>query len=169
MGFPKENKTLNANSPTKDYYRKDFWRGVIDGDGSLGIRKSGPYLSLTTKSEFLKEEFVKLVEDFTGFRMNVSRNQRDNIYNLTITANNAKVLAEWLYNEHPDLCLERKHQKSLEIKDYILKPSKGVRWTKEEEDFIRKHSVKESSEALGRTEGSIRAKIKRMRGKGEWE
>ena len=39
MGFPIENKTINARPPICKYDINAFWRGVIDGDGSLGIRQ----------------------------------------------------------------------------------------------------------------------------------
>ena len=35
-GFPIENKTINADVPITSYGEPAFWRGVIDGDGSIG-------------------------------------------------------------------------------------------------------------------------------------
>ena len=170
MGFPLEDKTNNARPPITEYSRPDFWRGVIDGDGSLGIRKAGPYLNLTTKSELLKEAFVNLVKELTGFQMNVSRNKRDNIYNLTICAQKAKIVAEWIYGNNEDLCLQRKYENYLKIEEYCEMHSfKSLKvWTHEEEEYIKKHSIQESMEFLGRTRSSIKGKIERMKKKGEW-
>lgn len=54
-GFPKENKTFNAAPPIVAYSEFDFWRGFIDGDGSLGISaKNIPFVSLITDSESIK-------------------------------------------------------------------------------------------------------------------
>ena len=69
MGFPLKDKTLLAEPPKIDYDIDAFWRGVIDGDGSLGLRKSKngltPFLSLTTKSELLKNAFCNYLHDIT--------------------------------------------------------------------------------------------------------
>ena len=59
MGIPIKNKSEEAHSPVTAYLEVPFWRGVIDGNGSLGNRPTGKaFLSLTTKSEKLKMSFV---------------------------------------------------------------------------------------------------------------
>lgn len=39
LGFPRQDKTNVANTPHKKYLKPAFWRGYIDGDGSIGIYK----------------------------------------------------------------------------------------------------------------------------------
>ena len=160
MGFPKENKTLNAAPPITEYSEKDFWRGVIDGDGSLGIRKRGVYLNLTTKSEFLKNAFVSLVKNITGLEMNVHRNIRDNIYNLTVTSHNAQKLIKWIYEDSiSDFYLPRKYEKYLEIKDLNIKSRVAPKkWTAEEIEYLNTHSNEECTQYLNRTLGAIQQK-----------
>ena len=100
QGFPLKNKTLNANTPNIEYNKYHFWRGVIDEDGSLGLTGNNrPFLSLTTKSENLK-------------------NKRDNTYNIFLSGNNAIKLAKILYLDNPGIYLERKYNKALEIQNY---------------------------------------------------
>jgi hypothetical protein len=117
-GFPIENKTINAKPPIIEYDRNAFWRGVLDGDGSLGIRhnskgKSKAYLSLTTKSESLKEEFCEYLRSITGHKYNPKRNKRDNIYNIGCGGHAAcKVLKE-IYRDCT-IYLNRKHENYLE-------------------------------------------------------
>ena len=82
--FPIRNKTEQLSLPI-EYSEPDFWRGVIDGDGSIGLKnvEQQPFLSLATKSELLKEGFCDYIHKLTGFRPNVNRNKRDNIFNET--------------------------------------------------------------------------------------
>ena len=85
FGFPTENKTLTASIPSQDYSIPDFWRGVIDGDGSIGFTAKGvPFLSLVTKSENLKQEYCKFLSDNFGIEKKINRNTRDNVYNITV-------------------------------------------------------------------------------------
>lgn len=181
MDFPLEDKTNNARPPKGEYSKKDFWRGVIDGDGSLGIRKNGPYLSLTTKSEALKEAFVDLVQELTGFKMNVHRNKRDNIYNLTICSQKAKTVADWLYGEMPEFQLLRKYNKYCEMFNKepkeldistlptIEEKSRSTyrKWTNEEIEYLKTHTKQESVEYLDRTKKAIELKRYQLKLKGE--
>ena len=119
FGFPIENKTLNVCPPIMEYDKNAFWRGVIDGDGSLGMHHRSnsnelePFLSLTTKSEILKEEFCKYLSSITGRKYNPKRNQRDNIYNIGCAGHAAcKVLRE-IYKDCT-IYLDRKYQNFLE-------------------------------------------------------
>ena len=60
-GFPIRDKTLLSSIPSVDYDERYFWKGVIDGDGSIGIthcEQPEPFISLVTKSENLKENFL---------------------------------------------------------------------------------------------------------------
>lgn len=167
MGFPKKDKTIVAAPPQTKYSEKDFWRGVIDGDGSLGIRKAGIYLNLTTKSESLKEAFVILVEKITGFKMNVHRNVRDNIYNLTIVSHKAQKIIKWIYEDCDlNFVLPRKYNKYLEIKDITIKQNRAYeRWTEEEVKFLIAHTNQECIKFLNRTETAIIKKRKALKRK----
>lgn len=118
MGFPLEDKTNLAAPPITDYDEVSFWRGVIDGDGSLGFRKNGQaFLSLTTKSEGLKQSFCLFLQKITGRKYNPKRNQRDGIYNIGCNTNSAKKVIKVLYEgiEENDIYLDRKYQKMKEV------------------------------------------------------
>ena len=63
QGFPTQNKTLNADIPKVEFNKYHFWRGVIGGDGSLGLTGKGvPFVSLITKSEYLKNSYLQFFE-----------------------------------------------------------------------------------------------------------
>ena len=114
-GFPVKNKTLNASTPLGEYEEISFWRGVIDGDGSVGITsKNEPFVSLVTKSEFLKEKYLEFLYKNFGITKKLNRNKRDNVYNIVVKNKNAKDLANLLYN-NDDIHLNRKYDKAMFI------------------------------------------------------
>lgn len=118
MGFPIENKTENAAIPNCSFAEIAFWRGVIDGDGSLGLRKSGiSFISLATSSEFLKNNFCLFMHNITGKNYNPNRNVRDNFYNVGCNGSSAKKVIDVLYSDidEEDIFLERKYQKMKEV------------------------------------------------------
>lgn len=119
-GFPTINKTFTACPPAWDYDENAFWRGVIDGDGSLGIRKcqtkigTEPYISLTTQSEALKLAYHDYILKITGLNEKNKRNKRDNIYNIVLAKSRCWDLCDALY-QNTTIHLNRKYQKYLEI------------------------------------------------------
>lgn len=118
MGFPIDDKTNNAAPPIVDYDELSFWRGVIDGDGSLGLKSSGTeFISLTTKSDKMKESFCSFLEKITGRKYNPKRNKRDNIYNIGCNGLSAKKVIEHLYNsiDNDSIFLDRKYLKMQEV------------------------------------------------------
>lgn len=125
MGFPIKDKTNIAQPPIVDYDESAFWRGVIDGDGSLGIRKQSRnrgkeiYLSLTTKSDILKDAFCNYMTKITAKKYNPKRNQRDNIYNITCSQGSAKRVLDDIY-KNANIYLNRKYNKYLEINQFII-------------------------------------------------
>lgn len=135
FGFPIENKTDNTRPPIVEYDKNAFWRGVLDGDGSIGIRHESngnlkAYLSLTTKSEVLKEAFCEYLSSITGQQYNPQRNKRDNIYNIGSAGYAAcKVLKE-IYKDCT-IYLNRKYNKYLEC----------LQWEKEQQTRERKPRV----------------------------
>lgn len=118
-GFPKEDKTFNAAPPTEIYNEIDFWRGFIDGDGSLGITaKNIPFVSLVTDSEAIKEAYLDFLFRFYGLKKKSSRNKRDGAYNIMVTNENAVKLAEDLYLSS-DLYLDRKFKKAIQLQSWV--------------------------------------------------
>ena len=164
-GFPKEDKTNLAAPPIVEYSERYFWLGAFDGDGSLGITKDNkPFISFTTKSEKMKEALLTLLKNKYDINKNINRNKRDNVYNIILTNENAVLLSEFLYKDN-EICLQRKYNKYLEIKDWIRpesQPKRGYiakRWTEDEINYILSHTIEESIENLGRTKSSINSKL----------
>lgn len=147
----------------------DYWRGIIDGDGSLGLTNKGiPFLSLATKSFCLSNSFKKFVYKYTNYQMQSGRNNRDNIYNLILTKEKAQIISNMLYYDGC-LCLERKLENSIKVKKWV-RPNNMKRitwnvkkWTKEEDEFILKNNLYESMKILDRTKKSVSIRLSRLK------
>ena len=166
--IPQEDKTNNAYVPNPFLFSPSLWRGILDGDGCYGYRKGTPYISFTTKSEKLKEAFCILVEQITGQKINATRNQRDNIYNLGVTSVNAKKLVKWLLSVDT-FYIQRKKDIMESIVNWQPSGKQGEshrRWTIEEDNFVYSHTNQECVNKLNRSLGAIinrRTKLNRER------
>ncbi|WCS70045.1 hypothetical protein Goe27_01670 [Bacillus phage vB_BsuM-Goe27] len=146
----------------------DYFRGIIDGDGSLGITAQGfPFVSLVTESDTLKDEYLAFLKTVTGKTKTARRNTRDNVYNITVYKEDAQELVKAL-NYQKGLCLDRKKKKAEEVLNWV-RPA-GMRkvtnqkpWTEEEDNYVLTHSVQEAAEHLGRTLSSIKNRKFRLR------
>ena len=165
FGYPIKDKTNLISIPIQEYSEKDFWRGVIDGDGSLGFISDGsPFLSLVTKSESLKNEYCNFLFKHFGIEKNINRNKRDNVYNITLKNEDAIMVTHFLYDDNV-ISLDRKNQKAQEMFNWVRTKPKAParkRWTPEEDKFILEHSIEESMTALKRTEKSIKTRLYRL-------
>lgn len=164
-GFPTENKTLTCSIPKVKYSEIDFWRGVIDGDGSVGFRKTGkPFIGFGTKSKILKNEFLKFLDCNYNIHKNANRNKRDNFYNITITNGDAQILANSLYR-NAELYIDRKYKKAKFIfsQQQLPKNKTPNYWDAREDNFILSHSVEESISKLNRSKSSVKTRLWRLR------
>ena len=94
----------------------------MDGDGSLGMTGQGlPFISLVTKSEYLKEGYLDFLESHLGIKKNVSRNKRDGVYNIMSNSKPALVISNYLYSNNPKLYLDRKYNNYLFMKTHSNK------------------------------------------------
>lgn len=82
-GLPEKNKRLVGDAPTVIYSEKDFWRGVFDGNGSIGFTSDNePFISIVMTSENLKNTFCELLAEKFDIRKTVNPNKRDHVYNI---------------------------------------------------------------------------------------
>lgn len=165
LNYDPGKKSNNVSPPKTSFVRKSFYRGVIDGDGSLGFTARGfPFLSLCTNSENIARDYINLIFEVTGRWKTTSRNKRDRVYNIAIYQEDAQIFAEYLYGDS-EIHLDREYNAYLRISKW--RRPRGMRriisrrWTKEEELFVQNNSIKESCVKLGRTERSV--KMKRWR------
>lgn len=168
LGLSPGKKFLNISPPKYNFCERDYIRGLIDGDGSVGITEKGyPFISISVQSEALKNYFCKIIEKITGERKRVVRNKRDNSYNIIVYQEKAQQFIKYLYYSNC-LALKRKLKKAKEalqwkrpknLKRIILRKF----WEPWEDDYILNHCLRESCKKLQRTEGSIEMRLWRLR------
>lgn len=118
-GYPLSDKTHLASPPSVEYCEIDFWRGFIDGDGSIGFDKRGvPFISIVTVSESMKEAYLAFLQSRYGITKIANRNKRDNAYNIVVYSEKAVNLAKDLWN-NPELSLDRKAKKADLVKQWV--------------------------------------------------
>lgn len=168
LGIPYGKKSEIIYPPKTDFCERDYVRGLIDGDGSLGITaRNVPFVSFTVKSEKLKDYLLDVIEKIAEERKRVNRNTRDNIYNIMINRERAQDFIKYLY--YPEcLCLKRK-LKSAKTALKWKRPKGLIRilnkkfWDKIQDEYILKHKIDESCNYLKRTRRSIGMRLWRLR------
>lgn len=147
----------------------DYFRGIIDGDGSLGIIKNNrPFISLVTASEKLKDNYLEFIRINLGIVKRIERNARDKVYNIVIFDEEAQKLVKLLY--YPNcLSIKRKYLKSIEVLSWKRPTERRKvtwerkKWTKFEDEYILQHTIEESINNLKRTKKSIMIRIWRLK------
>lgn len=162
LGLPAGPKSSTVAPPTQPFTVRDYVRGLIDGDGSVGFTRTGkPFLSFTTASQPLADYFITEIMDVTGVYRSVNRNARDGVYNPMLTGEPAATMAEWLYAD-ACLALDRKRAAATLVAVWTrpegmrARPLAGVRrWTAEEDADVFNGTPAEAAIRLGRSEKSV--------------
>ena len=118
-------------------YDRDFWRGVIDGDGSLEIYNDKPCLSLYGSKDLLSQFVLFIKATAFNSKANISRVRNTPIWRISIAYKQAAEVVIALYeNSFP--FIERKNwtaQKIIQFYDNLQRKSKKL--TQEEVKQIR--------------------------------
>ena len=126
-GFPSGNKQYLQDVPKVDFNQKGFWRGVVDGNGSLGMTNYPfPFLSLTTKSESLKNSYLAFLSHNFEIKKFPKRNKRDSIYNICLYKEDAQNVSKFLYQKSK-LFIRRKYDAYLLINQWVRPTDMKVR------------------------------------------
>jgi len=167
LGIPYGRKSQIISPPKVGFCERDYIRGLIDGDGSVGVTDKGlPFISFTIKSEELKDYLLSVIERVTGEKKRLNRNKRDNIYNIMINREKAQDFVKLLY--YPNcLALKRKFKKAkIVLKWKRPKDMKRVFqkfWEEWEDKYILNHTIEESCNFLKRTENSVGMRLWRFK------
>lgn len=170
LGLPTGPKSTMVAPPPTFFSVRDYLRGLVDGDGSVGFTRTGrPFVGFVTASQPLAEFFCAQALSVVGAYRTANRNRRDNVYNLMVAADPAASLAAWLY---PDGCLalERKRRAAQLVAAWTrpagmrARPLAGARrWTPEADADVFTGSIREAASRLGRSEQSVNLRRCRLR------
>lgn len=169
-GVPVGRKSRDVGLPSGPFHERGYFRGLLDGDGSVGFTRTGlPFVSFVTASSHLADYFCVTVEAITGAVRTAKRNTRDNVFNLMVASDPAAKLAGWAY---PPGCLalDRKRLAATDVSRWgrpagmRAYPILGRRpWTAEEDVIVGSTSIRGAAQHLGRTERSIQLRRWRLR------
>lgn len=161
LGIPAGKKSHLINIPTVSFSEADYFRGLIDGDGSVGQDKNGrPFVGFVTKSLELAKNYNKFISKLTGGNFsNLKPNTRDQIYNITVFCEHAQTIMKYLYYNNC-FCLNRKKEKVdtalLWIRpNGITRVANKQKWTKEHDQIIMNNDLETSMKLLDRSKQSI--------------
>lgn len=108
---------------------RDFWRGVVDGDGSVS---NGNTIDISLSGH---ENTIKGFLDFINrsgiitFNSGYKSKKSDHLWSCSLHSNIAKDILYLLY-ENATVYLDRKYEKYIEIKNKPTKPHGNIRKTK---------------------------------------
>jgi len=163
LGIPYGRKSHLVNYPSAPCSEVDYFRGVIDADGALGITGKGfPFMSVVFVNEGLAYTYIAFLSKLLGKTKTTSRD-KDGLFHLSVYKEDAQLLANTLYYTGC-LALPRKVAKAREVSAWVrpvnmlLKPAQP-RWTAAEDNFIVNKSLEEAVATLQRTEKSIRTRL----------
>lgn len=167
-GFQSGSKSKIISTPIGKYSKADYFRGLIDGDGSLGLTANGfPFLSLVTSSPLIAVEYLNFLESVTGKKKTSKPNKRDNVQNIAVYKEDAQKVARQLYY-NKCLALPRKLSKAKDVLNWkrpkTMKRIKNrKRWTIDEDDFILSNSIEIAMKTLDRSRSSIEMRVWRLK------
>jgi hypothetical protein len=168
LGLPYGRKSKTIAPPHAEFSHRDYLRGVIDADGSVGFTKQRlPFISLTTASTEIGAYLCFYAREITGVERTIKRNKRDDIYNICYWKERAQKLAAHLY--YPGcLSLQRKQTAAESLSAWVrpadMKVMTHRRWKAQEDRVLLEHnSATSAAEALGRTVRSCSLRLWRLR------
>ncbi|MFD4315143.1 hypothetical protein [Streptomyces sp. NPDC058548] len=169
LGLPYGKKSKRITPPRVPFSRRDYLRGVIDADGSVGYTEEGfPFIALTTASTAIGAYFCHYALKVTGTqRLLGHRNARDSIYNVMYQKESAQKLGAHLY--YPGcLSLDRKRAAAEGLRSWVrpegMKISPKRRWKpREDRILLARGNPTAAAAELGRTEQSCSLRLWRLR------
>lgn len=169
LGLPYGRKSETITPPYIEFSCRDYLRGIIDADGSIGFTGKGwPFVSLTTASTALASYWCDYAKEVTGVERTAKRNGRDAVYNILHAMEPGQRLAAHLY--YPGcLSLARKHAAADSLAAWerpadMRSAHTARRWNKTEDRILLElGSPTAAAQVLGRTPQSCSLRMWRLR------
>src|SRR5579862_9310689 len=170
LGVPPGRKSDRIAPPSVPFDELAYWRGIIDGDGSLGVTGNGyPFVSLVTSSDALAEAYARFCGGITGRQPRPNRNARDRVYNICAFKEAAVAIAGALYLRlGVTIALARKAEAARRIASW--RRQTGMRrienqrpWDPESDEIVLTYPKSAAAALLGRTLSSIANRRFRLR------
>lgn len=99
-------KTFSARTPADLLFDRDYWRGVIDGDGTLCTAKDGRRILSLVGTKVISTEFLDFCRS-CGLGEGRSVNRHKSIWSSGLSGDEAMIMASILY-DNSGLALARK-------------------------------------------------------------
>ncbi|CAL9463239.1 hypothetical protein SUDANB32_02673 [Streptomyces sp. enrichment culture] len=168
-GIPYGRKSDAIAPPSGSFSGRDYLRGLVDADGSVGHTSKGfPFVSLTTASTAIARYYCEYAQNVTGVHRTVKRNARDGVYNVMVAMEAGQRLAADLY--YPGcLALARKQIAASSLATWGRPPGMrnaytARRWTATEDRILLQlNSPTAAAEVFGRTRQSCNLRLWRLR------
>lgn len=145
----------------------EYWRGIIDGNGSIGFTNRGvPFVGLVIKSDKLLQQYLKFIFEITGQQKICNKNKRDDVYNVMVNNEESQLILKILYYENC-LSIKRKYDLVQQVIAWtrpitMKKAGDRRRWTTQEDEYITNHTVEQSMQYLNRSEQSVKMRLYRI-------
>jgi hypothetical protein len=171
LGLTAGKKSNLVELPRLPFSKVDYFRGVLDADGSLGLTGRGfPFISLVTASEAMAEGYLSFIVETVGKSKAASRNKRDGVYNIVAYKEDAQLLTSRLYYQDC-LGLPRKKESAKTLLAWTRPTNmkkidfKKKTWSQDEDRYILAHTIEDSCGVLDRTVKSVKTRLWRLRDK----
>jgi hypothetical protein len=170
-GMPVGRKDAVIAPPSGPFSVRDFARGLVDADGSVGFTGPGrPFISLVTTSPAMAGWWCSLLLERSGAMRTARPNRRDGALNVMVVADPAVVMARWLYADG-DLALPRKADAARLVRAWERPPGMRARsrprpWTSEQDEALLRHAgpLAVVAQELDRSVASVSMRLWRLRG-----
>ncbi len=168
LGLPYGRKSRDIGPPSLEFSRRDYLRGLIDADGSVGFTRRGmPFISLSTSSTAIGTYVCSYAQTVTGAMRRPRRNQRDHVYNITYRGKAAQTLTSTLYYMGC-LSLRRKQTVAERITNWVRPPAKKpgperILWTSEKDKILLlAPTIDDACAELGHSRNACRARLTKL-------
>lgn len=105
------NKTFITKTPDSLLFDKNYWRGMVDGDGTVGIYSGHACIGLSGTKEIV-QEFLDFCNTIVSH--NYTPHKHENIYFVRISCRIARKIIRYLY-EGSNIYLNRKYETAMKI------------------------------------------------------